>query len=210
MQLNQRGGLLKFLLILLSVLGLQSFCMASEPQILSGKFRSNNELSLVELHKWEKGDWASSEGVARRNELISQGYACYRRSPQQFQCHLKSSGGEIPDGVKSYVSDYLKNFSIEFVGPFADPKEMIKTSTEQEWWLEGNVIINQSKVRGYKWTYQFDPAKDLVVLPVSEEQPIPWFIFKTKELLHLPLQLEQKNGPNTSTVYRIEAKFVLQ
>lgn len=201
---------MKFLLTLLGVLSLQSYSLALEPQALSGEFRSNKQMSLVEYHLWEKGDWSSAEGVARRKELTKQGHICFRKNPKQFQCHLKVVGGEIPEDVGAYVVNYLKNFSIEFAGPFAEPTEMINTSTEKEWWVEGAIVINQTKVRGFKWTHQYAPHMDLVVLPVNEEQPIPWFIYKSKELLHLPLQLEQKNGPNSSKVYRIEAQFVLQ
>lgn len=189
-------------------LGLQSNCWALDPQVLSGEFRSNGEIELAEYHLWEKGDWATPEGTARRKELSNQGYNCIRRNPKQFVCHLVSVNTPLPEDVKLYVQDYLKNFSIEFVGPFEEPKEMINTSTEREWWIEGAIVINKSKVRGFKWTHQFEPHKDLVVLPVSEEQPIPWFIYKSQELLHLPLQLQQKASPNVNKVFRLEAKFV--
>lgn len=189
---------------------MHSYCLASDPQPLSGQFRSNKEVALAEFHRFERGDWDTLEGIARRKELSNQGYICIRRNPKQFQCHIKNITEELPGDVKDYVVNYLKNFSIEFAGPFADPQEMMNTSTEKEWWLEGQVIINQAKVRGYKWTHQYAPHKDLVVLPVSEEQPIPWFIYKSKKMLYLPLQLQKKEGPNVSKVYRIEAGFVLQ
>lgn len=201
---------MKFLITFLSVLGLQSNCLALGPQVMSGKFRSNNELSLVEVHIWEKGDWASQEGIARRKELSNQGYGCFRRSPKQFACHLKTVDEKIPADVKEYVADYLRNFSIQFAGPFAEPKEMINTSTEREWWVEGQIIINQVNVRGFKWTHQYEPHNDLIVLPVNDEQPIPWFIYKSKERLNLPLQVQQKQGANVSKTYRLEAGLVLQ
>ncbi|MGZ3775821.1 MAG: hypothetical protein ACXVCN_19060 [Bdellovibrio sp.] len=206
----KEGDLLKFLIGILSVLSLQSYCLALTPQKLSGVFHTNNEISLVEIHHWEKGDWASQEGIARKKELTEQGYGCYRRSPQEFQCHMKTTTGEIPDEVKNYVIKYLKNLSIEFAGPYEDPKDMIDTSTEREWWIEGVVNVGQAKVRGYKWTHQYDTNADLVVLPVNDEQPIPWFIYKNNQLLHLPLQLTQKNGPKAHKVFRLEAQFVLQ
>ncbi|MGZ3769950.1 MAG: hypothetical protein ACXVCP_08115 [Bdellovibrio sp.] len=201
---------MKIILSVLSFLFIHNNVLASEPQKIAGKFKSTGAMELVELHTWEKGDWETPEGIARRKELSNQGYGCFRRNPKQFMCHIKSVSETLPEDVKTYVADFIKNYSIEFVGPFEDPKDMIDTSTEREWWIEGAVVINGSKVRGYKWTHQYNPHNDLIVLPVNDEQPIPWFVFKNNELLHLPLQLQQKNGTNVTKTFRIEAQFIKQ
>jgi hypothetical protein len=84
---------------------------------------------------------------------------------------------------------------------------MINTSTEREWWIAGDVSVNGSHVTGYKWTHVFEPDQNYVVLPVNDEQPIPWFLFHTSELIHLPIQVQQKDGPDRNTQFMMEVNL---
>lgn len=186
------------------VFAVGNFSYALDPQSLSGSYEWQGELKKIAFHRWETGAWKTPEGVARKKALVKQGYVCYRKSPEEYTCHLKSSEGLLPENVKVFIADYLRSFVVQFSGPFLEPVEMINTSTEKDWWVEGTVIVNHSKIKGYKWTHQYNPHSDFIALPVSEEQPVPWFIFENSNLLRLPLQIEQKDGPKVRFLYQVE------
>jgi hypothetical protein len=197
-------------LFFLSLVGLLfvSQVWALDPQKLYGTYIWGHNVYLNETHKWENGLWQTSEGQARMAELKKSGYNCYRRSPRQFTCHWKSKNEQLPADVEKFAADYVKNFKAEFRGPFDEPKDMINTSTEREWWVGGDVWVNGSHVTGYKWTHSFEHDQNFVVLPVNDEQPIPWFLFHSSELLHLPLQVQQKDGPDRKTQFMLEVNLV--
>ncbi len=182
---------------------------AHEPQTIEGKFVWANSLKVVEIHNWETGEWNSVDGQNRKKELTQNGFSCYRKNPKIFSCHQLVAGNDddLTEDLKVSIDKFIRNYKITFEGPFAKPKEMIRTSTEHEWWIQGIVKINNVKVEGFKWTYQFEPHADLVVLPVNEEQPIPWFVFTNENTLQLPLQVEQKSGPNKQKLFLLEAQF---
>lgn len=92
-------------------------------------------------------------GQVRIKQLKQQGFICLRQSQTKTLCSLTEKTQTLPEDLKTFVNQKLKNFKISFFQFDQDPILLIDTSTQKEWAFFQKLQIGDQSVDKYKLAY---------------------------------------------------------
>lgn len=110
-------------------------------------------------------------GQVRIKQLKHQGFICLRQSQEKTLCSLAEKNQTLPEDLKFFVNQKLKNFRISFFQFTQEPILLIDTSTQKEWAFFQKLQIGEQIVDKYKLAYVYENQSYYIALQTSSEQP---------------------------------------